>query len=172
MQATRQDLFEHLDRIGVAHRTVEHAPVFTVEESGPIKAALPGGHTKNLFLIDKARRLHLLCAIAETKIDLKATAAHLQVGRFSFASPEAMAATLGVRPGAVTVFGLINDRDGAVTLHLDAALLRHDPVWFHPLSNDASTAVAPGDLVRFAESLGRRPRLIAFDHAGRPTPSD
>jgi Ala-tRNA(Pro) deacylase len=160
MQATQQDLFDLLDRINVAHRTVAHAPVFTVEESAPIKAAMPGGHTKNLFLIDKHKRLHLISALAETKIDLKAAAARLGAGRFSFGSPDAMWTTLGVRPGAVTPFGLINDRDNAVTFHLDRALLAFDQVWFHPLSNDASTAVAPQDVARFAEAVEHETRIF------------
>ena len=74
MSATRQDLFALLDRLGVAHVTHEHRPVFTVAEGDDIKAALPGGHTKNLFLKDRRGGLWLVCALGETAIDLNALA--------------------------------------------------------------------------------------------------
>jgi len=166
--STRQDLLAFLDRLGVAHRTHDHAPVFTVAESGAIKRDMPGGHTKNLFLKDKAGRLFLLCALAETKINLNALAKLLKAGRFSFGSPELLLEALGVTPGSVTVFALINDRLGRVALLLDEALLHIDPVNFHPLSNDATTAVSPAGLMTFLEATGHAPLRIAFDAAGAP----
>ena len=167
--ATRQDLFDLLDRRGVPHRTYDHPPVFTVAESASIKLAMPGGHTKNLFLKDKNGRLLLLCALAETKIDLNALAKAMKAGRFSFGAPELMHEALGVTPGSVTVFALINDRLGRITLLLDDALFAVDPVNFHPLSNDATTAVSPGGLLRFLEETGHAPQRIRFDGDGKPT---
>lgn len=167
--ATRQDLFDLLDRLGVPHRTHDHPPVFTVAESASIKLAMPGGHTKNLFLKDKNGRLLLLCALAETKIDLNALAKAMKAGRFSFGAPDLMQEALGVTPGSVTVFALINDRLGRVTLLLDDALFDVDPVNFHPLGNDATTAVSPGGLLRFLEETGHAPQRIRFDPDGKPT---
>jgi Ala-tRNA(Pro) deacylase len=166
--ATRQELFNLLDRLGVAHRTHAHPPVFTVAESADIKSVMPGGHTKNLFLKDKAGRLFLLCALAETKIDLNALARLLKAGRFSFGAPELLHEALGVTPGSVTIFALINDRLGRVALLLDEALLLVSPVNFHPLGNDATTAVAPGGLLRFLEETGHAPQRIRFDADGKP----
>lgn len=166
--STRQDLFDFLDRLGVAHRTYDHDPVFTVAESETIKIDMPGGHTKNLFLKDKAGRLFLLCARAETKIQLNALAKALQAGRFSFGSPELLFEALGVTPGSVTIFALLNDRLGRVALLLDEGLLHVDPVNFHPLANDATTAVSPAGLMAFLEATGHPPRRIVFDADGQP----
>jgi len=166
--STRQDLFDFLDRLGVARRTHDHAPVFTVAESETIKLDMPGGHTKNLFLRDKAGRLFLLCALAETKIQLNALAKLLKAGRFSFGSPELLFEAPGVTPGSVTIFALLNDRLGRVALLLDEALLHVDPVNFHPLANDATTAVSPTGLMVFLAATGHLPQRIAFDPDGTP----
>lgn len=168
MTATRQDFLAFLDRIGVAHVTHDHEPVFTVAESHTIKLAMPGGHTKNLFLKDKRGRLFLLSALAETKIDLTALAKAFTAGRFSFGSAELLHEALGVTPGSVTVFALMNDRLGRVTLLLDAALLEHDPVNFHPLANNATTAVSPAGLLAFLDHTGHRPILVRFGPDGVP----
>lgn len=165
---TRESLLAHLDALGVAHVTHDHPPVFTVAESGAIKAALPGGHTKNLFLRDKKGRLVLLSALAETVIDINAFSRAIGAARFSFGSAELLEARLGVSPGSVTAFALLNDPDCVVEFFLDAALLAHDPVNFHPLRNDATTAVSPQDLLRFVESTGRRAGLVDFTDAGAP----
>jgi Ala-tRNA(Pro) deacylase len=170
MAATRQDLFDMLDRLGVPHRTYDHAPVFTVAESSSIKLDMPGGHTKNLFLKDKAGRLFLLCALAETRINLNALAKTMKAGRFSFGAPDLLFDALGVTPGSVTVFALINDTMGRVGLLLDDALLHIDPVNFHPLANDATTAVSPAGLMAFLEATGHMPQRFRFDADGAPVP--
>lgn len=168
MAATRHDLLAYLDSLGIAHRTHDHAPVFTVAESAEIKAAMPGGHTKNLFLKDRRGRLFLLSALAETKIDLKALAKLFGADRFSFGSPELLHEALGVTPGSVTAFAVMNDRLGRVTMLLDAALFDHDPVNFHPMSNDATTAVSPAGLTAFLDATGHPPIRVAFDSEGAP----
>lgn len=167
--ASSADLFARLDALGVAHATTEHRPIFTVEEGRDLRAQIPGGHSKNLFLTDKAGQLYLLCALDETKIALNALGRQLGAGRLSFGSPEAMLETLGVTPGSVTLFGLINDRARRVRLLLDAALLAHDPVHFHPLRNDATTAIAPEAMARFAAACGHAPTFIQFAADGTPT---
>lgn len=169
LASAQADLFARLDALGVAHQTVRHRPVFTVDESADVKAMMPGGHTKNLFLKDKKGALVLLCAIAETKVDLNAVSKLIGAGRFSFGSGELLQEKLGVPPGSVTLFALINDPDRSVTLLLDEALYRHDPVNFHPLSNDATTAISPDGMARFVASLGRTPIRITFDSEGAPS---
>ncbi|MEZ6024458.1 MAG: prolyl-tRNA synthetase associated domain-containing protein [Hyphomonadaceae bacterium] len=169
LPATADTLFAHFAALGVSHTTTEHRPVFTVAEGADIKAQLPGGHSKNLFLKDKKGALYLLSALGETKIDLNAVSKLLGVaGRFSFGSAELLMQHLGVTPGSVTVFALINDPDRRVTLILDEALFAHDLVNFHPLRNDATTALTPSDLLKFVRSLGREPIRLAFDAAGAP----
>ena len=157
--ATRADLFGFLDHIGVAHRTVEHRAIFTVEEGKDLKASLPGGHSKNLFLKDKAGKLYLAVALGETQVDLVALGKRFGAkGRLSFGKPELMTETLGVIPGAVTPFALINDSAKALTaVALDTSILAHDPMWFHPLENTASTAVSPDGLRAFLKARGFSP---------------
>lgn len=167
--ATEEDLFARFDALGVTHTTTRHRPVFTVEEGADLKARMPGGHTKNLFLKDKKGALFLLCALGDTPIDLNAASKVLGAGRFSFGSAERLKENLGVAPGSVTLFALINDPERKVTLVLDEALFAHDPVNFHPLKNDATTAISPADMLKFIRSLGREPIRLAFDAAGMPT---
>lgn len=159
---SRADLFAFLDAQGIAHRTAEHEAVFTVEESRGLKADLPGGHSKNLFLKDKKGALYLAVAHAETKVDLVGLGKALGAkGRLSFGKPALMTAIMGVMPGAVTPFALINETAKALAaVVLDRALLDHDPVWFHPLENTASTAVSPQDLQAFLQACGFAPKIL------------
>ena len=131
------------------------SPVFTVAESQAIKQEIPGGHSKNLFLKDKKGRLFLVVADAETRIDLKRLHEAIGAsGRLSFGSAELLREMLGVEPGSVTPFALVNDRERRVTLVLDEALMRSEPVNFHPLVNSATTGLVAG---RSAEVLRARP---------------
>lgn len=161
--ATRQQLFDFLDVHGVAHTTHAHPPVFRVEEGQAIKAALPGGHSKNLFLKDAKGQLWLISALGETRIDLKRAPAWIGSAKLSFGSEERLYEALGVRPGSVTAFALINDPEHKVRFVLDAALMRTDPVNFHPLSNDATTAVSREGFLTFLKALGRQPVVVDFE---------
>lgn len=167
--ATPEQLFAYFDDLGIAHRTHQHRPVFTVDESRDLKAALPGGHTKNLFLKDKKGRLFLLSALGDAAIDLTAVSKLVGSGRFSFGNADLLMQHLGVTPGSVTLFGLINDTERNVTLMLDEGLFAHDPVNFHPLRNDATTAISPADMLKFCRATGHEPIRLAFDAAGVPT---
>ena len=159
---TRAELFAFLDAHEIAHRTLEHPPVFRVEEGREIKAALPGGHTKNLFLKDARGRLWLVSALGETTVDLKRLPAAIGSARLSFGSPERLWDGLGVRPGSVTALALLNDPGRAVTFVADAALMAADPVNFHPLSNDATTALSQEGFRAFLRALGREPVVVDF----------
>src|ERR1700748_1968171 len=114
--AAEAELFAFFDRIGVAHKTMRHPAVFRVEEGREIKAALPGGHTKNLFLKDARGRLWLVSALGDTAGDLKALPAVIGAAKLSFGSEDLLVQTLGVRAGSVTAFALINDPEHKVTL--------------------------------------------------------
>jgi Ala-tRNA(Pro) deacylase len=160
---TRADLMAFLDALGVAHTTLDHAAVFRVGEGDEIKAALPGGHTKNLFLKDHRGQLWLISALGETAIDLKAAWKVIGAGRFSFGPEALMLETLGVTPGSVTALGLINDTEHRVRFVLDAALAAADPVNFHPLTNTATTALSQADFRRFLAALGVTPMIVDFE---------
>ena len=164
---TRADLFAFLDAHGIAHTTLDHAPVFRVEEGLEIKAALPGGHTKNLFLKDAKDQLWLISALGETQIDLKAAPAALGSARLSFGSPERLLDALGVTPGSVTAFALMNDKARKVRFVLDAALAQSDPVNFHPLTNAATTAVSQAGFRTFLAAIGVEPLIVDFSEIRR-----
>ena len=167
--ARPEDLFACLDALGIRHATTQHRPVFTVDEGQDLKQQMPGGHSKNLFLKDKKGALFLLCALGDTVIDLNAVSKLIGAGRFSFGNADLLMQHLGVTPGAVTIFALMNDPDRKVTLLLDEGFFRYDLVNFHPLRNDATTAITPGDLLAFLTALGRTPIRIAFDPEGKPS---
>jgi Ala-tRNA(Pro) deacylase len=156
-----------LDGMGLSHATLDHEPVFSVGEGEAIKASLPGGHSKNLFLKDAKGRLWLISALGETRIDLKRLHPVIGSARLSFGSAELMEAVLGVTPGSVTALALVNDRDHQVTFVLDAALAAADPVNFHPLTNTATTALSQADFRRFLTALGREPILVDFEQMRR-----
>jgi Ala-tRNA(Pro) deacylase len=159
---TRDDLLARLDALGIAHRTLEHPAVFRVGEGDEVKRALPGGHTKNLFLKDAKGQLWLVSALQDARIDLKALPKALGSARLSFGPAELMADTLGVAPGSVTAFALINDVGRRVRFALDAGLAAADPVNFHPLVNTATTAVSQDGFRRFLASLGVEPLIVDF----------
>jgi Ala-tRNA(Pro) deacylase len=160
MPATRQDLFARLAELGIVTTTVEHAPVFTVAESSELERQLPGAHTKNLFLKDERGALFLVVAMSSTRIDLKALARSLRAGRFSFGKPELLGEVLGVPPGSVTAFAVINDQAHRVTVVVDEELMRHATINCHPLENSATTNVARDDLLRFIRACGHEPRVV------------
>ncbi|TFF25624.1 prolyl-tRNA synthetase associated domain-containing protein [Jiella endophytica] len=158
MPATRDELMTYLDELGIAVSTIEHPPLFTVAQSQELRGEISGGHTKNLFVKDKKGRHFLVVAEESTLVDLKSL--HRLIGaqgRLSFAGPDAMMAMLGVEPGSVTAFGVLNDRDGRVTVVLDEALLMHDMVNCHPLTNTATTTIGVDGLMEFFRSTGHEP---------------
>ncbi len=160
--ATRADLFAVFDALGIAHATHAHKPLFTVEDSREVKAALPGAHTKNLFLKDKKDRIVLVSALGETAVDVNRLHKLVDTQRLSFAKSDLLEDALGITPGSVTAYALINDRDGRVRFVLDKALLAYDLVNFHPLKNDATTAMSREDFLRFAAAVGHPPTVIDF----------
>ena len=156
-------LFARLDALDIAHRTYSHPPVFTVAEAVKLRGTLPGGHCKSLFLKDKKGGIWLAVVLEERRVDLNRVAAALSAPRFSFGSPGLLYETLGVRPGSVTPFALINDAARRATVVLDLAMLEHDPLNYHPLENDRTTAISPADLLRFIKACGHEPLIVDFD---------
>ena len=171
MPATPADLFALLDRLGIAHRTVRHPPLFTVGESRRLRGEIPGGHTKNLFLADKRGRVFLVSALEDAAIDLKGMHHRVGAGRFSFGSAALMRELIGIEPGAVTPFGLMNDGAGRVAAVLDEAMMQHETLNFHPLVNTMTTAISRDGLVRFLEATGHPPRVLAVSGPQPPGPA-
>jgi Ala-tRNA(Pro) deacylase len=165
LPATRQDLLVRLAELGIATTTLDHEAVFTVAESSKLERELPGGHTKNLFLKDKKDKLYLVVALGSAHIDLKTLHKQLGSDRLSFGKPELLMEVLGVPAGSVTPFALINDKAGRVTVILDADMMRHERLNFHPLENTATTNIAREDLVAFIRACGHEPRILAVSTA-------
>ena len=160
MPATPEELFAYLDSLGIAHQTVTHPAVFTVEEARSLRGKIPGGHTKNLFLRDKRGAFYLVVTPEDAAIELRSLHRLLGAsGRFSFGSAQLLRETLGVEPGSVTPFAVINDKAGRVTVVLDAAMMAHDTLNFHPLVNTGTTTIAREGLIKFLEATGHRPRI-------------
>ena len=157
-----QQLFAKLATLGIAQRTVEHPPVFTVEEAKALRGNLPGHHIKNLVLRNKKEEMWLVVALEDRAIDLKRLGEALGAGRLSFGSPDRLRRHLGVEPGSVTPFALVNDETHLVRLALDRGVAEGGPVNAHPLVNTMTTAIAPADLLRLFEATGHAPRWLDF----------
>jgi Ala-tRNA(Pro) deacylase len=160
MSKTPDALFAALDSLGIKHTTIKHPPLFTVEQARELRGQTPGGHTKNLFLRDKKGALFLVVALEDAVIDLKGLHRVLGAsGRFSFGPADLLREVWGVGAGSVTPFGAINDIDHKVTVVLDAPMMEHALLNYHPLVNTMTTAIARDDLVRFLEWTGHPPRI-------------
>jgi len=157
-----QQLFAKLEALGIAPYTVEHPPVFTIEEAKALRGNLPGHHIKNLFLRNKKQEMWLVVALEDRAIDLKRLGEALGAGRLSFGSPERLRRHLGVEPGSVTPFALVNDEMQVVRLVLDRGLAEGGPINAHPLVNTMTTAIAAADLLRLFEATGHAPRWLDF----------
>ncbi|MEI8393982.1 MAG: prolyl-tRNA synthetase associated domain-containing protein [Rhodospirillaceae bacterium] len=155
-------LLDRLLQLGIKAVTVRHPPVHTVEESKAMRGDLPGCHCKTLLLKDKKGGLWLVVAGEDTSVDLKTLHLRLGSGRLSFAGAEVLWRVLGVRPGSVTPFALVNDTEGRVTVVLDAVMMACDLVNYHPLENDRTTALSPGDLLNFIKACGHVPSVIGL----------
>lgn len=160
MAASPEELLAYLDSLGIAYKSVRHQPLFTVEESRALRGQIPGAHTKNLFLRDKKATPYLVVTLEDAAIELKSLHRLLGAsGRFSFGSAEMMRELLGVEPGSVTPFAVMNDSARRVTVVLDAAMMAHDVLNFHPLRNTGTTTISREGLLKFLEATGHRPRI-------------
>jgi Ala-tRNA(Pro) deacylase len=161
-EAREATLYERFRALGIAWKTYAHIPVFTVAEADAVHDSVPGGHTKNLFLKDKKGGLWLVVVRDRLRVDLNALAKQLGAPRFSFGSAELLIATLGIEPGSVTPFALTNDPGHLVRPVLDEGMLAQGPLNFHPMRNDRTTAIAPGDLLSFVRACGHDPIIAVL----------
>jgi Ala-tRNA(Pro) deacylase len=155
---------------GIEARTVFHPPVFTVAESRGLRGELPGAHSKNLFLRAAKGEGFFLAVLEENRqVSVNALARAAGWPRVQMGSAEELRATLGVEPGSVTPFGLVNAAPGSVGFVMDGALARAPGLaWFHPLVNSASTGLRPADLLRFLAGRGHLARVLDFQDAPPP----
>ena len=155
-------LLAKLDELGIAYSRHHHEPLFTVADSQAMRGAIPGAHIKNLFVKNKKQQIWMITVLEHRVVDLNTLAKQIGAGRVSFAKPELLLQHWGVRPGAVTPFGAINDTDQVVTVILDEALKGEPVVNCHPLVNDQTVGVSADDLVRFLNAVGHPPEFVAI----------
>jgi len=157
-----QQLLSRLDALGIAHRTVEHPPVFTVEEAKALRGDLPGHHIKNLFLRNRKEEMWLVVALEDRAVDLRRLGEVLGAGKLSFGSPDRLRRTLGVEPGSVTPLALANDSARPVRLALDRGLADGQPLNAHPLVNTMTTTLSLAGLQALFAATGHEPRWLDF----------
>ncbi len=161
MPASRAELMSFFNSLRISTITVEHQPVFTVEEAQKVHGDIPGGHCKNLFCKDEKGVLWLIVALEDARIDLKAAKDKIGSKRLTFGKPELLMEVLGIEPGSVTPFSLINDKQARTNVILDEAMMKLDRLNFHPLKNDATTTISNTDLLTFIKACGHAPRIVA-----------
>ena len=157
-----RDLFRRLDRLDVVHSTLNHDPVFTVEEARRLRGHIEGAHSKNLFVRDKKERHWLVSCLADRTLNLKWLASALGTKRLTFCSERRLGGYLGIGRGSVSPFAVMNDITGVVQVALDADLLDAEPLNFHPMDNAKTTTVSRAGLIRFLEAEDHPPLIIRF----------
>ena len=156
-------VFEVLDGLGIAYTRHEHPPVFTVEQAERHWTDIQGAHCKNLFLRNKKGNRHYLVILLSTKqADLRGLNKRLGEDRLSFGSPERLRKYLGLEPGSVSPFGLINDRDKEVIVVVDQDLGQAECVNFHPNVNTATVGISAADFERFLAWTGNSVQYFQF----------
>lgn len=163
--ATPEQVFAALDQLQIKHSTITHKPMRTVEDSISLREGVPGGYSKNLFLRNKKGRMVLVTLLEDRMVNLKAFGNQLELGKPSFASPQRLMHYLGVIPGAVTPLAVINDKTRAVTVVLDKALMKQNPLHFHPCNNTMTTTIDAQDLIKYIEALHNPPLIMDFEKA-------
>ncbi len=160
MPSTPEQLFAFLDRLGIEHQTTEHPPIFTAEQGREWEGKIPGRTCKNLFLKDAKGGIWLVVIPADKRADLGAISRRIGAPRFSFGSPDLLMEVLGITPGVVTPFALLNDGEKRVKVVLDEEAMRCDKVNVHPLHNAASTTLRSADFLKFVRALGYEPKIV------------
>ena len=159
-KASPSDVFETLNKLNILHKTYEHRALFTVEESKALRGNLPGGHCKNLFLRGKKNDMWLLVCREDLQVDLKLLGVTLGGARLSFGSSDRLMRYLGILPGSVSPFALINDTQQMVKVILDSGLMEFSLLNFHPLTNEKTTSITPNDLIKYIEACGHKPEIL------------
>ncbi|MEE2760245.1 MAG: prolyl-tRNA synthetase associated domain-containing protein [Pseudomonadota bacterium] len=162
MPATETELFQRFKSLGIETETKRHEAMFTVEDAKRLRGELPGGHCKSLFLKDKKSRLWLVVMLEDKPLDLKTLKIKLGSARLSFGKPELMQDVLGVAPGSVTPFCVINPSAKNVQVVLDSAMMEEATLNYHPLSNEATTAIRSTDLLHFLVDCRHEPLVLAL----------
>ena len=148
------DIYHYLDNLNIGYKKFDHVAVFTVEDAKKISQNILGTKTKNLFLRDKKKTNYFLVSTKDNKrVDLKKLAKRLGVKKLSFASPQDLAKFLNLKPGSVSPFGLIYDKESRVKLIIDREILEEDRINFHPNDNRVTLNLKTEDFKKYLQSL-------------------
>lgn len=157
-----KDIYAVLDNLDIKYEKFEHQPVFTVAEADKANLNIPAKHTKNLFLRNKKKtKYYLVILPAHKKFDLKKFASLINDKHLSFASPKRLKHYLGLSPGSVSPFGLINDLKKEVLVYADESLVNDGKVAFHPNQNNATLVINSSGFEKFLKAVGNEYKLIS-----------
>lgn len=161
MTPQKQQVEDRLRELGIAFTRHEHPPVATVEEAEQHWSGIDATHCKNLFLRNQKGNRHYLVVIPHLKkVDLRAVADQIGDGKLSFGSPDRVMTHLGLTPGSVSPFGLINNRDHAVRVVIDRDLKAAERLSFHPNINTATLVIGREDFMRFLDACGNTVQYV------------
>jgi Ala-tRNA(Pro) deacylase len=157
-----EELFHRLGELGIEAPTIHHPPVHTVEEAKLLRGNIVGCHTKSLFLRNKKGNMWLVSCAEDQPVDLKSLGQILGGGRLSFCSADRLMKFLGLTPGSVSPFGVINDNGRVVRVVLEKKMLQQQPLNFHPLDNSMTSSITTGDLMRFLQAENHPPLILGL----------
>ena len=160
----KNDLFKKLDSKGISYKLHEHKPLFTVEDSKQNRGLIIGSHSKNLFLKNKKNKFFLFTCIESTNVEIKKITKTLKIGNLSFANESYLNEYLGVMPGSVTPFGLLNDNNNNVEFYLDSDFLKEKIVNFHPLINSLTISLNIEDFLKFLIENNKKINIFNFNN--------
>ncbi|MBC8440624.1 MAG: prolyl-tRNA synthetase associated domain-containing protein [Deltaproteobacteria bacterium] len=160
MLKTQEELLNVLTQINIEYKNHEHPAVYTVEEADLHHGGIEGAHSKNLFFKDKKKNLFLVVTLSEKTIIIKEMAKKINAKSPSFGKPDLLAQVLGVIPGSVTPFALVNAQNHDIKVILDKDLMENKLLNFHPLVNTATTTIASKDLIKFLDHCNQEFEII------------
>ena len=161
---SEKKLLTLIEKKGLDFKLYTHDPLSTVEESIKYRGKIEGAHSKNLFLKNKKNQFFLFSCLEDTQINLKKITKSLKLGNISFANEDYLSLYLGVKPGAVTPFGLLNDIENKVTFYLDNNFLKNQIVNFHPLTNTSTISMKTKDFVNFLIENTKKVNIYDFNN--------
>lgn len=166
MPTSPEQLLSVLEGLGINYSLHHHRAVFTVAESEEVDAQIPGTHCRNLFLRDDKKNNFLVVLQNATEVDIKKLPALIgSHKKLSFGSADRLWDYLGVRPGSVCPYSIINDTEKQVKIILDKSMMETDIVNYHPLLNTMTIGVKPADLIRFIENCGHVAHIVDLSPA-------
>ena len=166
MPTSPEQLMEKFDNLGISYELHHHKAVYTVAESESVDAKIAGTHCRNLFLRDKKKKNYLLVLPVTGDVDMKKLPDALGSNRLSFGSSDRLWEYLGVRPGSVCPFSIVNDTENQVQICLEKSMREADIVNYHPLLNTMTASIKPSDLIKFIEDCGHEAHIVDLSEAG------